>query len=79
MTDVVDITATEEWRALAAHFAGLRDTTIKELFEAEPDRGATMVLDAADLHLDYSKHRATAETLRLLADGRPSGRRGRTA
>ncbi len=67
MTDVVDITATEEWRALAAHFAGLRDTTIKELFEAEPDRGATMVLDAADLHLDYSKHRATAETLRLLA------------
>ena len=67
MTDVVDITATDEWRALCGHFEQMRGTTIQELFDAEPDRAARMVLDAGDLHLDYSKHRASAETMRLLA------------
>jgi len=67
VTDVVDITATDEWRALAAHFDEVREVTIAELFDAEAARAASMVLDAGDLHLDYSKHRATAETVGLLA------------
>jgi len=66
MIDVVDITATGEWRALAGHFVEMQHLTIKELFDTGPDRASSMVLDAGDLHLDYSKHRATAETVRLL-------------
>ena len=66
MSDLVDITTTEEWAALRAHADQIRATTITALFEAEPDRAATMVVEAGDLHLDYSKHRANARTVELL-------------
>ena len=67
MAEVVDITATDEWHALAAHFGAARDLTIRALFAAEADRAEKMALDAGDLHLDYSKHRVSQETLRLLS------------
>ena len=60
------ISQTEEWRALAAHYQQVGQTTLRELFAAEPDRATTMTAGAADLLLDYSKHRASAETVRLL-------------
>jgi glucose-6-phosphate isomerase len=62
----VRITETAEWKALAAHQATLRDTHLRDLFAADPTRGETLTLDAVDLHLDYSKNRLTAETIRLL-------------
>jgi glucose-6-phosphate isomerase len=39
---------------------------LRDLFAADPTRGETMTLDVADLHLDYSKHRLSAETIPLL-------------
>ena len=63
----VRITETDEWRALADHQRSLAGTTLRELFAADPDRGTRLCADAADLHLDYSKHRLTDETVRLLA------------
>jgi glucose-6-phosphate isomerase len=62
----VRITDTVEWKALAAHHAEIRDTHLRDLFAADPARGENLTLDAADLHLDYSKNRLTAETVRLL-------------
>jgi glucose-6-phosphate isomerase len=62
----VAITETEEWKALAQHQAELASTHLRDLFAADPTRGDTLTLDAADLHLDYSKNRLTAETVRLL-------------
>jgi glucose-6-phosphate isomerase len=62
----IDITTTPEWDALAKHHAEVGGRHLRELFAADPDRGRTMALEAADLYLDYSKQRATAETLRLL-------------
>src|SRR5579862_3937357 len=62
----VRITATPEWKALTAHFAATRDQHLRDLFAADPARGETMTLDVADLHLDYSKHRLTTETIELL-------------
>jgi glucose-6-phosphate isomerase len=62
----VRISDTEEWRALATHFEKLRGTTLRQLFADHPDRGTAMTVDAADLHLDYSKHRLTPETIDLL-------------
>jgi glucose-6-phosphate isomerase len=64
--DPVRITTTAEWKALAAHFDTVRDQHLRDLFAADPARGDTMTVDAADLHLDYSKHRLTPETIRLL-------------
>ncbi|HEX3948100.1 MAG TPA: glucose-6-phosphate isomerase [Acidimicrobiales bacterium] len=62
----IDITDTQEWKALAAHFEQVKDVHLRELFAADPDRAGRMTASAADLTLDYSKHRATAETLDLL-------------
>ncbi len=60
------IDRTEQWAALGEHRAALGATTLRELFAAEPERGRTMTATAGDLYLDYSKHIATPETVRLL-------------
>jgi glucose-6-phosphate isomerase len=61
------IVDTPEWRALQAHFDGIRDVHLRTLFADQPDRGDTMVLELGDLYLDYSKNRLTPETIGLLA------------
>ncbi len=66
------------WKALRAHYRAIRRVHLRELFARDPKRGARMTVEAAGLFLDYSKHRATTDTLRLLlrlAD--ESGLRGR--
>jgi glucose-6-phosphate isomerase len=60
------ITSTPEWRSLHDHFETLRDRHLRELFVEDASRGETMTLEAADLFLDYSKQRITAETIPLL-------------
>ena len=62
------IDTTPEWAALADHHRQLADVDLRALFGADPSRGETMVAAAGDLHLDWSKNRVTAETLRLLVD-----------
>ncbi len=66
MTDPVDITATPEWGALAEHHTAVRPLHLRALFADDPDRAAALHVTAAELHLDYSKHRITRETLPLL-------------
>ncbi len=62
------------YRALEQHFQAARDRTIKDLFDADPDRGRALSLEADGIYLDYSKHRVTAETIDLLVDlARESG------
>ena len=61
-----EITLSAEWRALAEHHAAVCDVHLRDLFAADPDRAARMGAAGADLYLDYSKHRATDETMRLL-------------
>ena len=64
--EMASITGTPEWRALEAHHRELRDVHLRDLFAADPGRGEAMAVEAADLYLDYAKHRVTAETIRLL-------------
>jgi glucose-6-phosphate isomerase len=54
------------WKALAAHFNEVRSLHLRELFLQDPKRGERMTVQAAGLHLDYSKNRITAQTLDLL-------------
>jgi glucose-6-phosphate isomerase len=69
-----DITATSEWRLLAGHFDKVRDEHLRDLFATDPERGSRMTAGAADLRLDYSKHRVTDETLSaLMAVARAAG------
>ena len=59
---------TTAWKALERHHAEIGDTHLRELFAEDPERGSRMTAVAAGLRLDYSKHRATTETLRLLIE-----------
>src|SRR6478752_1889902 len=59
---------TPEWAALGKHREEFGDTHLRRLFADAPDRGTAYTLRVGDLHIDYSKHLVTDETLRLLRD-----------
>jgi len=59
---------TPEWTALAKHREEFGATQLRELFAQQPDRGTACTLRVGDLHLDWSKHLVTDETLRLLRE-----------
>jgi glucose-6-phosphate isomerase len=56
------------FQALEAHHRELRDAHLRELFAQDPDRGRRLCGEAAGWYADWSKHRATDETLSLLTD-----------
>lgn len=62
------LTARPEWRALQSHFDQIRNLHLRQLFAADAQRGKQLTTEAVGLYLDYSKHRVTAETMKLLAD-----------
>lgn len=57
-----------EWTALSKHREQLGEVHLRELFDRDPDRAGRYTLQVGDLHLDYSKHLVTDETLRLLGE-----------
>ena len=68
MTATHDPNASPAWQALTAHRDAIAATHLRQLFAADPGRGERLTLTAAGVHLDYSKHRVTDETLRLLVE-----------
>ncbi|QIS24660.1 glucose-6-phosphate isomerase [Nocardia terpenica] len=62
----LDITATAAWRKLQDHHAAVGGRHLRDLFAEDPERGRELILQVGDLHIDYSKHRVTRETLDLL-------------
>ena len=54
------------WNALVSHAAEIKPRHLRELFEADEDRGSRLVVQAENLYFDYSKNRLTDETLQLL-------------
>jgi glucose-6-phosphate isomerase len=70
--------ASAAWQALQAHQAALKGVHLRTLFAEDPGRGERLAAEAAGLRFDYSKHRITDETLRLLlALAEERGLRGR--
>ncbi|KOU01685.1 glucose-6-phosphate isomerase [Streptomyces sp. NRRL F-5755] len=59
---------TAEWTALGKHREQLGEVRLRDLFDQDPDRAGRYTLQVGDLHLDYSKHLVTDETLRLLRE-----------
>ena len=62
------LTALKAWKALKAHHRKIGNKHLRDLFAADPKRGRAMTLDAVGLFLDYSKNRATGETIKLLIE-----------
>jgi glucose-6-phosphate isomerase len=60
------LTERAAWKALEAHYAQIRDVHLRTLFAEDPGRGERFAIEVEGLYFDYSKHRLTDETLRLL-------------
>ncbi|WP_293309885.1 glucose-6-phosphate isomerase [Mycolicibacterium sp.] len=56
------------WDALERHHDEIADKQLREFFAEDPARGTDLTLTVGDLYIDYSKHRVTRQTLRLLVD-----------
>ncbi|MFE1443435.1 glucose-6-phosphate isomerase, partial [Streptomyces sp. NPDC058739] len=59
---------TPEWNALLKHREQLGEVRLRELFAADPGRASSYTLQVGDLHVDFSKHLVTDETLALLQE-----------
>jgi glucose-6-phosphate isomerase len=60
------ISSAPEWRALADHHRRLSETTIAELFAADPVRAAAMTLETGGVLLDYSRNLIDAQAMSAL-------------
>jgi glucose-6-phosphate isomerase len=55
-----------EWAALNEHYQKIKDIHLRQLFADDHTRGERLTAEAVGLYFDYSKHRITEETIRLL-------------
>jgi glucose-6-phosphate isomerase len=60
------LTKLAAWQALGTHYSKVRELHLRKLFADDPDRGERMTAEAIGIYFDYSKHRITDETLKLL-------------
>ncbi len=60
------LTKTPAWKALEAHHGEVAGLHLRDLFAADPQRGAKFTAEGCGLYLDYSKNRITGKTLELL-------------
>jgi glucose-6-phosphate isomerase len=65
---IPDISATAAWAALRRHHGQIANIHLRQFFADDPDRGTEFTVTVGDLYIDYSKHRITRETLKLLTD-----------
>ncbi len=56
------------WESLLGHATDLKKTSIKELFKQDPHRGEKFLIENGGIFFDYSKHRITEHTMKLLLD-----------
>ncbi len=77
-TGTPQLTTLTAWQALEAHYPKVRELHLRKLFADDPKRGERMTAEAVGIYFDYSKHRITDETLRLLLQlAQESGLRAR--
>ena len=59
-------TESPAWQALGAHLDEVKPLHLRQIFAEDPARGSELTVQAADLFIDYSKHRVTRKTIELL-------------
>ena len=62
------LTQLPAWKALESHYKTIAPQHLREIFKQDPDRGTRLTASFEDFYLDYSKHRITDETLKLLLE-----------
>jgi len=66
MLNKINPIQTKSWQALRQHFEQIKQVHMRDLFAADGQRFQKYSISFADLLVDYSKNRITADTLRLL-------------
>ena len=66
MSDMSRPTETQAWQALKTHYEEVKGAHLRQLFADDSARAESFTAEGAGLHLDYSKNRITAKTIRLL-------------
>jgi glucose-6-phosphate isomerase len=59
---------TATWRALQVRAETARATTLRALYEQDPQRSQRFTREACGLHLDFSRQRISSDELRLLCE-----------
>lgn len=59
---------TAEWQKLEKHYQQIKDSHMRDLFAADPDRFTKFSIGLGEMLFDFSKHRISEETLSLLVD-----------
>jgi glucose-6-phosphate isomerase len=62
------LTQLPAWKALQAHAESMKKTHLRELFAKDAKRGTRLTAEAEGIYFDYSKHRITDETVKLLLE-----------
>ena len=65
-TNSMSLTKRSAWKALESHYLKVKKLHLRKLFTDDPKRGERMTAKAIGIYFDYSKHRITDETIRLL-------------
>jgi glucose-6-phosphate isomerase len=60
------LTHSPAWQALETHYKSIAAVHMREMFASDPQRFERFSLQWKDILLDYSKNRATSETMNLL-------------
>ena len=63
-----DVTALPAWQALLQHRENMQNFSMREAFNADPQRFSQFTLSSCGLFLDYSKNLITDETRKLLVN-----------
>jgi glucose-6-phosphate isomerase len=64
----IPLTQRKAWQALETHYQTIKDIHLRDMFQADPQRGTRLSAQAVGLTMDYSKHRIDDRTLHLLID-----------
>ncbi len=62
------VATTPAFKSLSAHHEAVAQTHMRDLFSKDDKRFETFSIEVGALFVDYSKHRVTAETMKLLFD-----------
>src|SRR5665811_423289 len=65
-TSIPQLAKLASWQALENHYPEVWELHLRKLFADDPMRGERMTAEAVGIYFDYSKHRITDETLKLL-------------
>ncbi len=58
----------KEWKALVRHYARMKKTSLKQLFQSDEQRAERFTVEEEGIYFDYAKNRVSSQTMKLLIE-----------